>query len=105
MKNRWSFMTFFLLSILLISLNSVADEETEADKPNWDVSSDQHYTDRATIDTSETTWSNVSVSPDGKTLVFDMLGDIYSVAISGGEAKALTNGIEWNYQPTFSPDG
>jgi imidazolonepropionase-like amidohydrolase/Tol biopolymer transport system component len=34
-----------------------------------------------------------------------MLGDIYSVPIAGGEATALTDGIEWNYQPRFSPDG
>jgi dipeptidyl aminopeptidase/acylaminoacyl peptidase len=59
----------------------------------------------AVIDTQETTRSNVSVSPDGRTLVFDMLGDIYSVPIEGGEATALTDGIEWNYQPRFSPDG
>lgn len=105
MKNRLSFITFVLLSGLLFSFNSLAGEKTEDDKPKWDVSSDQHYTASASIDTTETTWSNVTVSPDGKTLVFDMLGDIYAVAISGGKARALTNGIEWNYQPTFSPDG
>jgi imidazolonepropionase-like amidohydrolase/Tol biopolymer transport system component len=97
----------FLAFFLLTSLNVYAAETPQGgeEKPKWNVSSDQHYTQEINIDTTETTWSNVSVSPDGKTLIFDMLGDIYAVAIGGGEATALTQGIEWNYQPRFSPDG
>ena len=34
-----------------------------------------------------------------------MLGDLYTVPIEGGEATALTEGIEWSFQPRFSPDG
>jgi len=48
---------------------------------------------------------NVDVSPDGKTIVFDLLGDIYSMPISGGKAKALRSGIPFEVQPRFSPDG
>jgi Tol biopolymer transport system component/imidazolonepropionase-like amidohydrolase len=98
-------MAFLMVVGLLASNQIIAEDQADNDKPKWDVSSDEHYTDIAKIDTDETTWSNVSVSPDGATLIFDMLGDIYSVSMSGGEAKALTSGIEWNYQPTFSPDG
>ncbi len=97
-----------LLSLLLFTSPGLfADESADGseEKPKWNVSSDQYHTREITIDTTETTWSNVTVSPDGKTLVFDMLGDIYSVAIGGGEATALTSGIEWNFQPRFSPDG
>lgn len=96
-----------LILLLLISPCLWADESIDdpEKKSEWDVSSDQYHTREIVIDTTETTWSNVTVSPDGKTLVFDMLGDIYSVPISGGEATALTYGIEWNYQPRFSPDG
>ena len=97
-----------LLSLFLfISPYVFAEESTDGseEKTKWDVSSDQYHTQEITIDTTSTTWSNVTVSHDGKTLVFDMLGDIYSVAIGGGEATALTHGIEWNYQPRFSPDG
>ncbi len=101
-------MPRFLLSLILfVSLNILAGEpvDPEEEKTNWDVSSDQYHTREINIDTTQTTWSNVTLSHDGKTLVFDMLGDIYSVPISGGEASALTSGIEWNYQPRFSPDG
>jgi len=101
-------MQRILLSLFMfISSYALADESADGaeEKASWDVSSDQYYTQEINIDTSTTTWSNVTVSHDGKTLVFDMLGDIYSVPISGGEATALTSGIEWNYQPRFSPDG
>ena len=70
-------MQRILLSLLLIASAKVsADETTEESKEEakWDVSSDQYYTQEISIDTTETTWSNVTVSHDGETLVFDMLG-------------------------------
>ena len=48
---------------------------------------------------------SVDVSPDGQQLVFDLLGDIYLVPITGGTAQSLTSGLPWNMQPRFSPDG
>jgi imidazolonepropionase-like amidohydrolase/Tol biopolymer transport system component len=92
---------------LLISFGVLAGEAGEKtdEEAAWDVNADQYYTREVTIDTDETTWSNVTVSPDGKTMVFDMLGDIYAVSVNGGEATALTADIAWNYQPRFSPDG
>jgi len=101
-------MQRILLSLFLfISPYVLADETPDAseEKAKWDVRSDQYHTQEISINTTSTTWSNVTVSHDGQTLVFDMLGDIYSVPMAGGEATALTSGIEWNYQPRFSPDG
>lgn len=57
------------------------------------------------LQTTEGTWMNLDVSPDGKTIVFDMLGDIYSMPISGGRATALRKGLAYEVQPKFSPDG
>ncbi len=48
---------------------------------------------------------NVDVSPRGDALVFDLLGDLYLLPITGGDAKALTSGVAWDMQPRFSPDG
>jgi Tol biopolymer transport system component/imidazolonepropionase-like amidohydrolase len=59
----------------------------------------------ATLDTHTGTWMSVDVSPDGRELVFDLLGDLYLLPLEGGEARALTHGLAWDEQPRFSPDG
>ena len=57
------------------------------------------------IDAQSGTWVSLDISPDGKTVVFDMLGDIYTMPVGGGEARQLTTGLGFDTQPTFSPDG
>ncbi|KAA9130905.1 amidohydrolase family protein [Marinihelvus fidelis] len=91
----------FLTAVLLAAVTGLAQAADDA----WDVANPPGDWRSIEIDTRETTWSNVTVSPDGETIVFDALGDIYSVPMAGGEARALTEGIPWNYQPRFSPDG
>jgi imidazolonepropionase-like amidohydrolase/Tol biopolymer transport system component len=59
----------------------------------------------AAIDTTEGTWMNLDVSPDGSTIVFDMLGDIYTIPFAGGDATPVRTGLAWDMQPRFSPDG
>src|SRR5271155_105423 len=53
----------------------------------------------------EGTWVSLDVSPDGKTILFELLGDLYTVPIAGGEAKAITTGLAFDSQPSYSPDG
>ena len=48
---------------------------------------------------------NVDVSPDGRRLVFDLLGDIYTMPIEGGQATRVLGGPAFEMQPRFSPDG
>jgi imidazolonepropionase-like amidohydrolase/Tol biopolymer transport system component len=55
--------------------------------------------------TTEGSWISVDVSPDGQTLVFDLLGDLYTMPIGGGKATPLTQGMAMDGQPRFSPDG
>lgn len=95
------------LSMLLASSMSFAQEPEakEEEKKEWSVNEPQGEFITAKINVDQGTWMNVDISPDGKTIVFDLLGDIYSMPISGGEAKVLTSDIAWQMQPTFSPDG
>lgn len=48
---------------------------------------------------------NLDLSPDGKTIAFDLLGDIYTIPVSGGKATPLRTGLPFEVQPRFSPDG
>jgi hypothetical protein len=55
--------------------------------------------------TDEGSYMNVDISPDGKPLLFDLLGDIYTVPAEGGQTTQLTRGIALNARPVWSPDG
>ncbi|MGH9793197.1 MAG: amidohydrolase family protein [Candidatus Acidiferrales bacterium] len=55
--------------------------------------------------TDEATWISLDVAPDGKTIVFELLGDLYTIPMEGGEAKRITNGMGFDSQPRYSPDG
>ncbi|TVP75466.1 MAG: amidohydrolase [Gemmatimonadales bacterium] len=50
-------------------------------------------------------WMSADVSPDGSTVVFDLLGSIWLVPLDGGEARPLTRGMAFDAMPRFSPDG
>ncbi|GIU44867.1 amidohydrolase family protein [Shewanella algidipiscicola] len=93
-------------AIALTLSPQVFAQETTQDSTNWQVNVPANAPlQQIKIDVSEGTWMNVSVSPDGQTIVFDLLGDIYQIPIEGGEAKALAKGIAWQMQPVYSPDG
>ena len=62
--------------------------------------------DRTTrVDLREGSWISLDVSPDGATIVFDYLGDLFTMPIGGGEATPITAGMAFDAQPRFSPDG
>ena len=90
---------FFPLIFTLIS------PETQEEIKKWDVNTPSENHKEVEFTTDEGTWMNLDVSPDGKTVVFDLLGDIYSIPIDGGEAKLIRGGHAWEIQPRFSPDG
>lgn len=72
----------------------------------WDVNAPPGIPIRPVkIDVDEGTWMNLDVSPDGKTLAFDLLGDIYVMPITGGTPVRIAEGLAWEVQPRFSPDG
>ncbi len=91
--------------VLLFITTGVFAEKDKQDNKKWDVNSPPGESYQVNIDVSQGTWMNVDVSPDGQTLLFDLLGDLYTMPIAGGEAKALTHSMAWEMQPTFSPDG
>lgn len=73
------------------------------EKTGWKVDEPHGTTHPVTIDTREGTWMSVSVH--GDRVLFDLLGDLWSIPLAGGEATRLTSGASWDAQPAFSPDG
>ena len=62
------------------------------DKKKWDVNNPGGPQKEVSFTVNEGTWMNLDVSPDGKEIVFDLLGDIYIMPFSGGGAKVLRQG-------------
>ena len=78
----------------------------EASDAKWDVMAPGNAVlTQVPIRTDEGTWMDVDVSPDGRTLAFALLGDIYTMPISGGTPTRIAEGLAWEVQPRFSPDG
>ncbi|HUE77890.1 MAG TPA: amidohydrolase family protein, partial [Longimicrobiales bacterium] len=61
--------------------------------------------DTVRLSLEEATWLGLDVTPDGRTIVFEVLGDVYAMPIEGGTARALTTGLAYDAQPVVSPDG
>lgn len=80
-----------------------APASTEA--PKWDVQNPQGPQRDIRIDVTRGTWMSLDVSPDGRQIAFDLLGDIYVMPIGGGEARNVSPGVAWDMQPKWSPDG
>ena len=94
-----------LAALLLFGTAAALAAQDEEKKNAWDVSAPPGERRDVPIDTRSGTWMSVDVSPDGKRIAFDMLGDIYDLPIEGGEARSLASGMAWDMQPRYSPDG
>ncbi|TAL57452.1 MAG: amidohydrolase [Bacteroidetes bacterium] len=87
------------------SVAVVKDTIKKGDKKKWDVLNPPGTFKETEFTVNEGTWMSLDVSPDGKEIVFDLLGDIYSMPITGGDVKALRQGHAFEVQPRYSPDG
>ena len=98
----------FIATLILLVTFSTYSHSQDKEKPKpWDVSNPEgnwNFKDLK-LSTNEGTWMNLDISPDGKSIVFDLLGDIYIMNSNGGKAKILREGLPFEIQPRFSPDG
>ncbi len=95
---------FALFPIVAFAASSDAAGAEEA---QWSVSEPEFSVPARSIpiDTTRGTWMSLDVSPDGETIAFDFLGDLYLLPIDGGDARNISSGFHWDMQPRFSPDG
>ncbi len=95
------------LGLLVLTQATAAQRGGRTDDSGWDTTLARGDAWDLVFETSEGTWMSLDVSPDGSTLVFDLLGHIYRLPVTGGRAECLTgdSGVAVNYHPRWSPDG
>jgi imidazolonepropionase-like amidohydrolase/Tol biopolymer transport system component len=98
---RFQHLAIIVALFLLVQVHA---QEKKAEK-KWNVSDPGGPHKEVSFSVNEGTWMNIDLSPDGNEIVFDLLGDIYSMPVSGGAAKVLRAGHAFEVQPRFSPDG
>ena len=94
---------FTVLTLVLATALPTFAADDPPEEQTWDVLAEHGDVHSATIDTTEGTWMSVTVHEE--TVVFDLLGDLWSIPLSGGTATRLTSGAAWDSEPRFSPDG
>ncbi len=101
---RYLFICLFCT--IQIYATAQASKDTSKSTAKWDVNNPpgQVYKE-VSFTVNEGTWMNLDVSPKGDAIVFDLLGDIYTIPLAGGTAKLLRQGLAYEVQPRFSPDG
>ncbi len=92
---------FICAAALLLPTGAYAQDSEDDPKSPLPLPADRTLA----IDMRVGSWISLDVSPDGQTLVFDHLGNLFTVPITGGDATQLTSGMAFDAQPRFSPDG
>lgn len=87
----------------LLSQGRVHEQSDAAGRPGQSLPMEAGR--RIAFDTDRGTWLSPDLSPDGRRIVFELLGDLYSMPSQGGRARAITQGMAFDSQPVFSPDG
>lgn len=107
MKFRLMFGVAIAAGVAALAFAQEAPQQPEAkeEKPKWDVAAPPLPMRTVNINVDEGTWMDVDVSPDGRTIAFDLLGDIYTMPIGGGTPTRIAEGLPFEMQPQFSPDG
>ena len=92
-------------ALIVTFIALLASQLSAQQNPKWNVEKPTGPSKSLNFQTNEGTWMNLDLSPDGQTIVFDLLGDIYKMPVTGGKATLLAGGMASEVQPRFSPNG
>jgi Tol biopolymer transport system component/imidazolonepropionase-like amidohydrolase len=96
MKHNHCIKQIALIYSILITFSVVLSSKGIANEVN-----------KSTVSLTVTEGTNMAsaLSPDGKSIAIDLQGTLYLLPVNGGEAKALTDELGDERQPSWSPDG
>ena len=104
MRFRLLSLLFVLAGLLLLTPAGAALQD-DADAEEKEEGLPLAASDTLSFTVTEGTWMSLDLSPDGQTIVFELLGDLYTLPVTGGAATRIMGGISFESQPVFSPDG
>ncbi len=95
------------VGVLMAALGAHGQLASAPQPAAWDVTTPRGTVREIDFLTDQGTWMSLDISPDGRWIIFDLLGHIYRVPSAGGDAELLTrdSGIALNFHPRYSPDG
>ncbi|MED5563565.1 MAG: hypothetical protein VYB16_03600, partial [Gemmatimonadota bacterium] len=88
-----------ILSALILLFPAVVTLSAQVEQDAWDIEQSLGPTVPLSFETDEGTWMNVDLDPAGATVVFDLLGDLYTMPIAGGTATRISSGQSFDMQP------
>ncbi|MBL8266257.1 amidohydrolase family protein [Steroidobacter sp.] len=97
--------SFILAAAAAVTLSSSLPASASSEATAFEPLPLQGHTQPLNFSVETGTWMSVDATPDGKELVFDLLGDLYTLPATGGTAVPLTRGLPFDTQPRISPDG
>ncbi len=101
-------INFCIALLLFFTINNITAQETSKAKDSTKKATKELPLEperKINFTTDKGTWISVDVSPDGKTIMFDMMGDLYTIPMAGGKATRVTEGMPYDVHPRYSPDG
>lgn len=106
---RKLFTVFVIISLLCSVAPAFAQDPAQDDKDDKGKKEPEGLPlkpgGKVEFTTEEGSWMSLDISSDGQLLVFDLLGDIYTLPSAGGQARLIAPGMSFDSQPRFSPDG
>jgi Tol biopolymer transport system component/predicted amidohydrolase len=102
LNSRTIIATLVPLAMLALPLCAISADEEKKKEHDLPL---EGKTESLAFSTDEGSWLSIDVMADGETLVFDLLGDLYTLPIGGGQATRITSGLGYDSQPRISPDG
>lgn len=79
-----------------------------APDPSTAAGARRDVVDPVSFETREATRLAFDISPDGRYIIFDLLGQLWRIPSAGGEATPITNAVSdtaEDFDPAISPDG